>query len=211
MQTDPDHRLDAAGGRLWSAVDERLAKGYVAAAIAVAVTAVDFLPDAGRAAGVVEQARQVQSPFLRALGVYVAATTAGDPDALADCAADMWRRGARLHSVKALVARSLALRLRGDIGASVQQAESAWQRASELGQTKPRGLFFRLGLALGLGAREREIALMVADGMSVQKIAAALGLSVRTVENYLFGAYRKFGCEGREDLVRAVSTWAVLK
>ncbi|MCL2090621.1 MAG: helix-turn-helix transcriptional regulator [Micrococcales bacterium] len=211
LVTDPDGRWDEAGERLWRATAERLSKGYVAAAVAVAVTAVDLLPDAERAADVVEQARRTQSSFLVRLGDYVAATVTGDPDALAACAADLWGCGARLHSVKALVTRSLVLRLRGDVDGSVQQAESAWQRASELGQPRPRGLFFRLGHAVGLSAREREIALMIANGTTVPGIASTLGLSMRTVENYLVGTYRKLACEGRDDLVRAVTTWAVLE
>jgi DNA-binding NarL/FixJ family response regulator len=210
LQVDPDVNWVEAGGRLWGAVDERLEKGYVAAAIAVAVTAVEVLPDAARAAPVVEQARRAQSPFLVALGDYVAASAAGDPDALAACAADLRGQGARLHALKASVTRSLVLRARGETDASVRQAERAWVRASELGQGC-RGLFFRLGLAVGLSAREREIAVMLAGGMTVQDIAPSLGLSVRTVENYLFSAYRKLGAEGRDDLVRAVSTWAALE
>ena len=210
LLTGSDGNWVEAGERLWDAVDERLSKGYVAAGVAAAVTAVEFLPDAERATDVVAQARRAQSPFLVALGDYVAATAAGDPDALAECADDLWDRGARLHSVKASITRALVLRARGDVDASVQQAESAWVRSSELGQ-KCRGLFFRLGMTLGLSAREREIALMIANGTSAQKVAASLGLSARTVENYLVNAYRKLSCEGRDDLVRAVSTWAVLE
>lgn len=208
--SDPDPDLTVIGQRLWGAVEERLAKGYVAAGVAVAVTAAEVMPDIERAAAVVDQAHRTQSPFLVALGDYVAAMAAGDPDALAACAADLRGRGARLHALKASVTRALVLRARGDIGASVRQAERAWARASELGQ-EFRGLFYRLGQAVGLSVREREIALLVANGMTGQKAAAALGLSARTVDNYLVGAYRKLGCEGRDDLVRAVSTWAALE
>lgn len=201
---------DEAGQRLWAAVDERLSKGFTAAAIAVAITAAETLPDPDRAKEVVAQARYSQSPFFVALGEYIAATTAGDPDALAELADDLWNRGARLHAVKAMVGRAFFSRLAGDVEGSVRQAEEAWARSSELGQ-KSSGLFLRLGLAVGLSAREREIALMIADGLSSQKIASSLGLSVRTVENYLVGAYRKLSCEGRDDLVKAVTTWAVLE
>jgi len=207
------HRLGSvedAGLRLWAAVDERLSKGYVAAAIAAAVTAVELLPDPARAADAVEEARRAQSPFLVALADYVAATAAGDPDALAQSSKDLWDRGARLHSLKALVSRSIVLRAAGDVEEAVRQAEAAWEKSAELGH-RPRGLFFRLGMMAGLSAREREIALMVAKGVPSQKIALSLGLSVRTVENYLVGAYRKLSCEGRDDLVRAVTTWAALE
>ncbi|MCL2422544.1 MAG: LuxR C-terminal-related transcriptional regulator, partial [Micrococcales bacterium] len=202
--------MEEAGLRLWAAVDERLSKGFTAAAIAVAITAVEALPDPGRAEEVIAQAKVSQSPFLVALSGYVAATASGDPDALAEVADDLWNRGARLHAVKALVSRAFVLRVAEDIEGSVAQSQEAWEKASELGQ-RPRGLFLRLGMAVGLSPREREIALMIADGMTSQKVASSLGLSVRTVENYLVGAYRKLSCEGRDDLVRAVTTWAALQ
>ena len=205
----PDGNWPEMGARLWDAVAERLEKGYVAASVALAVTAAEICPDE-RAAAVVEQARRTQSSFLVALGGYVAATVTGDPDALAESADDLWDRGARLHSVKAAVTCSLVLRVRGDVDASIRQAERTWARSTELGQ-QARGLFFRLGLAVGLSVREREIALMVADGTTVQQVATSLSLSARTVENYLFSAYRKLGVEGRDDMVRAVTTWAALE
>ena len=197
------------GARLWEVVAERLEKGFVAAAVALAITAAEIAPEAERAAAVVAQARCTQSSFLVALGDYVAATAASDPDALDAVAADLWERGARLHSVKAAVTRALVLRAGGDVDASIRQAERAWARSTELGQ-RSRGLFLRLGHAVGLSAREREIALMVADGTTVPQVATSLSLSARTVENYLFSAYRKLGVEGRDDMVRAVTTWAAL-
>ncbi|MCL2464013.1 MAG: LuxR C-terminal-related transcriptional regulator [Micrococcales bacterium] len=206
---DPQDDWKAAGERLWQAVQERFDKGFVAAGIAAAITAVEVAPDVARAATVVEQAHSTQSPFLVALGDYIAATAGRDPETLAECAADLWARGARVHSVKASVTRALALRERGEIEASIRQAEKAWTRASEF-FPGCRGLFYRLGVAVGLNAREREIARMLANGMTGPSIAASLGLSARTVENYLFSAYRKLGSEGRDDLVRAVSTWAAL-
>lgn len=207
--SDPDRDWEQIGARLWRAVDERLAKGYVTAGVAVALTAVEIAPDSERAAAVVECARRAQSPFLAALGEYIAATAAGDPDALKECFADLWSRGARLHAIKAAVTCALVLRASGDIPASVRQAEQAWGRLAELDHGC-HGLFFRLGDAVGLSTREREIAVMLGDGMTVPAIASVLSLSARTVENYLFSGCRKLGVEGRDDLVRAVATWAAL-
>ena len=48
-----------------------------------------------------------------------------------------------------------------------------------------------------LTPREREIALLAAQGLSSRGIADRLVLSVRTVDNHLQSAYRKLGVSGR--------------
>jgi DNA-binding CsgD family transcriptional regulator len=201
---------EAIGKRLWKAVDDCQAQGWITDAVTLGITAVEARPDAAHAAIIAEGARLSQSPLLTAIGEYVGAAGAGDPEALAQCITALRELGMRLHVVKAMVTRALALRARGDIRASVRQAEEAWDASQKVSQNS-RGLFLRLGQAVGLSAREQEIAGMLAEGMNAQGIAAALNLSVRTVENYLFAAYRKLGAEGRDDLVRAVSTWAALE
>lgn len=58
-------------------------------------------------------------------------------------------------------------------------------------------------MAGGLGAlsrREREIALAVTDGLSRQKIADQLGLSVNTISTLIRRAYRKIGVTSRVEL-----------
>jgi len=52
-------------------------------------------------------------------------------------------------------------------------------------------------LAEGLTAREREILDLVADGRGNREIAAATGLSVRTVERHLSNSYLKLDLTGR--------------
>ncbi|MDR1999784.1 MAG: LuxR C-terminal-related transcriptional regulator, partial [Frankiaceae bacterium] len=198
-----------AGLRMWRAAEECFAKGHIAAGVLLACTSVAVLPDVARAAAAAGHARSTQSPLLIALGDYIETSATGDPDALAECIAALRACGARLHAVKAEVTRALALRARGQIDASVHQARLAWEHAGALGRDC-RGMFLRLGRAVGLTTREREITLMLAGGMGAADIAAALGLSARTVDNYLFSAYRKLGVENRDDLVRAVSTWAAV-
>ena len=197
----------AIGEQAWSVVAERFAGGHVAAGISLAVEAAEVCPSADAVQRAVRQARDTQSPFLAALGGYMEAVAAGDPDRLAACADDFRARGATLYAVKAGIARALVLRARGDLAASIRQAEAAWALAGEPGPV-PVGLFFPLGRALGLSTREREIAGLLADGMASQTIADTLGLGLHTVENYLSSAYRKLGSTGRADLIRAVTTWA---
>ena len=53
-----------------------------------------------------------------------------------------------------------------------------------------------------LSRSERAVAELVAGGATNREVAAALHLSVRTVENHLAGVYRKLGIHSRTELVR---------
>jgi DNA-binding CsgD family transcriptional regulator len=48
--------------------------------------------------------------------------------------------------------------------------------------------------------REREVAMLTADGLSSPAIAERLTLSVRTVESHLYRAMLKTGTASREEL-----------
>jgi DNA-binding CsgD family transcriptional regulator len=51
-----------------------------------------------------------------------------------------------------------------------------------------------------LSAREREVALLAAGGLTSKEIAEKLFLSSRTVENHLQRVYVKLGVTGRAEL-----------
>jgi len=53
----------------------------------------------------------------------------------------------------------------------------------------------------GLTGRERELAMLVAEGLDNHQIAARLGLAEKTVRNALSGLYAKLGVEGRPQAV----------
>jgi DNA-binding CsgD family transcriptional regulator len=67
---------------------------------------------------------------------------------------------------------------------------------------RPRRL--RFSGAEALTASERRVAQMAAAGRSNREIAAALFVTVRTVENHLAHAYRKLGIGSRRDLPSAL-------
>jgi DNA-binding CsgD family transcriptional regulator len=55
-----------------------------------------------------------------------------------------------------------------------------------------------------LTSREREIALLVAQGRTSKEVAAALVLSVRTVDNHLQRIFAKLGVTSRAQLRTAM-------
>jgi DNA-binding CsgD family transcriptional regulator len=56
-----------------------------------------------------------------------------------------------------------------------------------------------------LSRRQREVALLAAQGASNAEIANALSLSVRTVESHLYAAYAKLGLTARDELTSALA------
>ncbi|MGH9001246.1 MAG: helix-turn-helix domain-containing protein, partial [Acidimicrobiia bacterium] len=60
------------------------------------------------------------------------------------------------------------------------------------------------GIRVPLTRSERRAAVMAAGGRSNREVAAALCLSVRTVENHLQRVYEKLGISGRTELSGAL-------
>ena len=87
-------------------------------------------------------------------------------------------------------------------------ATAALRRASALaaaceGAATP-GLIHATTAAVPLSGREREIAMLAAEGMTSKDIAERLYLSVRTVDNHLQHVYAKLGVSSRTGLARAL-------
>jgi DNA-binding NarL/FixJ family response regulator len=59
-----------------------------------------------------------------------------------------------------------------------------------------------------LSAREREIALLLANGLTHVKVGAICRLSPHTVRTYIRRLYSKLGIQNRAGLARALSHWA---
>ena len=55
-----------------------------------------------------------------------------------------------------------------------------------------------------LSRRQREVALLAAQGATNAEIADALSLSVRTVESHLYAAFAKLGLTARDELSSAL-------
>lgn len=102
--------------------------------------------------------------------------------------------------LEAQVARA-ALAEGDEVGAA-RASLAARRRADDLGPAVPWTL---ASVASPLTARELEVATAVAGGATNREVAAATGVSVRTVENQLQSTYRKLGITSRADLATLLS------
>ncbi len=106
----------------------------------------------------------------------------------------------RRHPSAALSAWRQARGLFQDAGAKpwLEQAQRELARLTGA-QDRPGGA---ATLAYSLTATEHRVASMVADGATNREVAAALFLSIKTVESTLTRVYRKLGVRSRTELVR---------
>lgn len=191
---------------LWCVAEDRAERGYVTHAVFTAVAAVEQLPDPDRAAAVARSAAHVDGELLPVLVRYLTAAAAQDPAALAGIADELHAAGSPLHSTRATVTRAVALQAAGRPAESTDVAEEGWRRAAAVGPSQS-GLFARLRSSVNLSTREQEVAALLADGLTVDRIAALLVLSERTVEGHILRACRRLGIESRERLVTLARTW----
>jgi DNA-binding CsgD family transcriptional regulator len=128
---------------------------------------------------------------------------AGDHDALTALAGDYEARGGRRWAAECIAAAAASAARAGD----QRTARRLSARAAELvdrcpGLATPALLAARL-VELGavpLTARERDVAVLAAQGVSSKEIAERLGLSVRTVDNHLSNCFDKLHVRRRTDL-----------
>ncbi len=131
----------------------------------------------------------VHAAFVRAL----ASGPAEELLAVADAYEELGTPGLAAEACDAIV------RLRRGTPKTVSAA--AWRR-DQLAAAGPatRLPWWSQQAPAALSRREREIAALVASGLTNPEIAARLVLSVRTVENHLHRVYAKLGVTGRADL-----------
>jgi len=144
------------------------------------------------------------SPLVAARARHAVAARARDARGLADAAGDFEAQGAMLLAAEAASGAAEAFSRAGDRRA----ATAARRRASALGADCEGAVTPGLvpEAAVPLTGREREIAMLAAEGMASKDIAERLYLSVRTVDNHLQHAYAKLGVSSRAGLARALGS-----
>jgi DNA-binding CsgD family transcriptional regulator len=134
-----------------------------------------------------------------------AALAAEDGPALDRTAAAFQDLGALLLAAEAAAAAARAHQRAGREPSANTSKERAARLAAACQGAHTPGLDGD-ALASTLTSREREVATLAAAQTSSRDIAARLGLSVRTVDNYLGRAYAKLGVSSRAELAALLGT-----
>jgi ATP/maltotriose-dependent transcriptional regulator MalT len=92
---------------------------------------------------------------------------------------------------------------RGERGKEIESSTWAYGLASQCGLRTPA--LEAAARPLPLSGRERQIAMLVAAGLSNRQIAARLVVSVRTVEGHLYRLFTKLGINNRDQLIHLTS------
>jgi DNA-binding CsgD family transcriptional regulator len=152
-----------------------------------------------------ELAAICDSPLVSARARHAAAARARNPRELSRAADEFEAVGAMLLAAEAAVGAADAFHRAGE-----RRAETAALRRAQAlaqaceGATTPA--LFHATAHEPLSSREREIAMLAAEGMASKDIAQRLHLSVRTVDNHLQRAYTKLGVTSRADLAKALGS-----
>jgi DNA-binding CsgD family transcriptional regulator len=130
---------------------------------------------------------------------HAQALMAQDPIALDEVVRDFNRAGFRLFAAEAACQISGIRRRGGEERLARRAAALARELLPENSgaRTPP---FSELPDAVPLTKREREVALLAADGLASKDIADRLYISVRSVDNHLSRVYAKLGVGGKAEL-----------
>jgi DNA-binding NarL/FixJ family response regulator len=150
-----------------------------------------------------ELAKRVAGPVVDLQAEHAAAVADKDADRLDTLSARFEDAGVLLSAADS-AAQAAVLH---DAAHDVRRAAESTSRATQLALACGRATSPALRAAvhpLPISEREREIALLVADGLTSREIAERLTVSQRTVENHVYRMYTKLGVSDREGLAALV-------
>lgn len=161
------------------------------------------LGDPSAEARLVELADSCEGQLVRMLADQATALRRDDGAVLADVAERFQRLGWTLYGAEAAMQASDALRRSGDQRGANRLVGRAAELRSTCEVTVTAVPVVDTG-AFALSKREREVALLAAQGMTSRAIAEQLFISSRTAENHLGKAYDKLGVRSRAELSRVL-------
>jgi DNA-binding CsgD family transcriptional regulator len=166
-------------------------------------TAVQF-DDTEAAGRLGELAMLVEGPRVAVAARYAAALAADDADELDRVSTEFEAMGDLLAAADVAGQAATSHRRAGRAGSAMTAAARAGRLAARChGATSPA--IAAASFAPPFTNREREIAVLVAQGLSNREIAEAVSLSVRTVESHIYRACTKAGIAGRSGLAGVVA------
>lgn len=200
-ESDPE----AARAQIRAAADHAAALGVPAREL----PALHDLARLGEADAVVERARAIapgmQGRSAAARLAHIEALVAGDPGALIAAADLLEACGCTIAAAEAHMAAADLHRAAGESRAAAQCVRAGQALAALCEGVITPGLV-HAETVVPLTKREREIALLGAEGLSSRQIAERLVVSIRTVDNHLARVYEKLGVAGRAELADALGT-----
>jgi DNA-binding CsgD family transcriptional regulator len=187
---------------LLSAAERARANGQFAAEVMCLQTATQF-GDRSGAPRLRELAAIVEGPRVGLAARYAEALRDGDAARLAAVSEDFERMGDLVAAVDAAAHAAVEYRRHDQRGSALRYSTRASALARQCGGAGTPALG-KATEELPLTDREREIAMLLGDGLSSPAIAERLTLSKRTVESHIFQAMKKTGTTSREELANLV-------
>jgi DNA-binding CsgD family transcriptional regulator len=178
------------------------ANGQFAAEVMCLQTAAQF-GDHSSAPRLRELEEIVEGPRVGLAARFAEALQKSDAAELAILSGDFESIGDLVAAVDAAAHAAIAYRHHGQRGSALGCSTRADALAHQCGGASTPALL-ESSEELPLSEREREIAMLIAEGLSNRAIAERLTLSVRTVESHVFRAMAKTGTNSREELANLV-------
>ncbi|MFX0574058.1 helix-turn-helix transcriptional regulator [Nocardia nepalensis] len=185
--------------RLAMAAADAAARAHQHAIEASALHAAARFGDSSVAGRLADLAARVDGALVQVQARHAVALAAHDGPGLDAAAAEFERIGALLSAADAAAQAASAHERAGDRRRLLESAATANRLAAACGGASTPALR-QAAQPLPLTSREREIANLVAAGLSNRQIADRLTVSVRTVEGHLYRACIKMDVTDRESL-----------
>jgi DNA-binding CsgD family transcriptional regulator len=187
---------------LLSAAERASAKGQFAAEVICLQTAAQFGDRSGllrlRALEAI-----VEGPRVGVAARFSAALSDGDAAELTGVSEEFERTGDLVAAVDAAAQAALAYRNQGRRGSALGCAARADALAEQCGGASTPTLR-QVSEPMPLTDREREIVMLIGEGLSNRAVAERLTLSVRTVESHIYRAMTKTGTTSRDELAALI-------
>jgi DNA-binding NarL/FixJ family response regulator len=146
---------------------------------------------------------KVQGRVAAIFAKHAAAVAAADPAALDAVSAEFEVAGLLLSAADAAAQAAPLHDSAGDRRASMESAARALRIADECGGASTPAIK-AAARPLPVTSREREIAELIAAGLTNKEIAEQLTLSIRTVEGHVYRACFKLGVADRDELAKLI-------
>jgi ATP/maltotriose-dependent transcriptional regulator MalT len=191
-------RLTDAVAELWAAADMAHERGQRCFELIILEDLLR-LGEAEAALRAQELSVLVEGSLGEAVGLHARAVLSERGMDLEEAASSFGRMDYSLTASELWAGASAAYRLEGLLARSTKAAKRSHEMAARC-----EGAAIRSGTRPDqvepLSRRQREVALLAAEGASNAEIASALSLSVRTVESHLYAAFAKLGLTARDEL-----------